>query len=90
MKVDFSKVTIWDGVAHRTCVVRDLREEIADAIYKNGAGIAHYALAMKIYNSAGETEIDGKERALLTEFFGKMGTPALIDAMEEALAEEGE
>lgn len=86
MKIDFSRMQVWGGVAHKTCFVRDVREQFADVIYNMGSGIAAHALAMKIYNSKGPEEYSAAEAALIKRY-AEMCTPSFMDAICDAMKE---
>lgn len=60
-KINFESFLIAMDVAREHCENIDYRKEFADIVYKNGDGIVAYALALKIYNSSGETEYTDEE-----------------------------
>lgn len=70
-KIDFSKVEVPSSISKKHFQVEDMREQLADAIYKNANSVGYMALAMKIYKSTGEVELDDKEVTLLKEFCGR-------------------
>ena len=82
-KIDFTKVEIYTGVANKTCFVRDIREDFADAIYSQGVGIKSHALALKIFNSKGEEEYDDEEVKFIKMFTEQFCSPSLIDAINK-------
>lgn len=82
MKIDFEKMEFYTDMSHTTCIVRNVREELANAIYNNATGIRYHALALKIYNSSGELELNDDEICLVNDFVGMYGTPKLIDAIK--------
>lgn len=81
MILNFSRLELFTDIPKTKCQVMDVRKEIADAMYNTGRGIASHALALKIYNSQGETEYSDEEYALITDFVSQFGSPALIDAV---------
>lgn len=83
IRIDFTKVPIWVDIEHKVQVVKDIKKDLADSLYKHGTGIAFHALALKIYNSDGEVELDDDEYKLLMSYAEQMCTPAIIDALSE-------
>lgn len=67
-KINFSALQIATSIKKDEFVTKDIREELANAMYQNARGIGYMSLAMKIYKSEGETELDDKEFKLLKEF----------------------
>lgn len=68
MKINFKEVKVATSIKKDNYRVEDMRENLANAIYNNESNIAYMALAMKIYNSDGEVELDEKETTLLKNF----------------------
>ena len=81
MEIDFKRLEIFDGVAHRSCTVVDVREPFADVIYQHGNGVAAHALALKIYNSQGPTQYSEQEVELIRRSAG-LCSPAFMDAVQ--------
>ena len=81
-KIDFSKLTVYTDITKKNAIVKDIKEEVANDLYMHGQGIAFHALALKIYNSNGEVELDDKEYDLLMNYVNQMCTPAIIDAFK--------
>lgn len=67
-KINFSALQIAESIKKDKFVEKDIREELANAMYQNARGIGYMALAMKIYKSDGEIELDDKEFKLLKDF----------------------
>ncbi len=65
--------------------VGDARESFANLIYLHVNGIRAHALAMKIYQSNGETEYSQDEVRLIKEVAERMCTPNFIDGLNEQL-----
>lgn len=82
-KIDFTRVEICTSITGKTCVVEDIREAFADALYKQGMGLKVYALALKIFNSKGEEEYDDEEVAIIKAFAHQFCSPSLIDAINK-------
>lgn len=86
-KINFSALQIAESIKKDKFVEKDIREELANAMYQNARGIGYMALAMKIYKSDGEVELDDKEFKLLKDF--GQGFPLFYqDALGLLLEEE--
>lgn len=83
MKIDFTKVEIYTGIAKKACVVKDVREDFADALYSQCVGLKAHALALKIFNSKGEEEYTEDEVELIKQFAQENCSPSLIDAINK-------
>lgn len=67
-KINFTALQIATNIKKDEYIKKDIREELANAMYQNARGIGYMALAMKIYKSDGEVELDDKEFKLLKDF----------------------
>lgn len=79
-KINFAALQISKTIKKDNIETKDVREELANAMYQNTTNIAYLGLAMKIYKSDGETELDDKEFKLLKDF-GKGFPLFLQDAL---------
>ena len=61
---------------------KDIKLTVAEDLYQKGQGIAFHALALKIYNSQGETEYTDAEFNLIMTYAKQLCTPMVIDALE--------
>ena len=86
-KINFEKLEIFTDIAKTNKVEQNLKSEFANFIYKNAAGIEMHALALKIYNSEGETEYNDRECELIRAASRSLA-PFFIDAIENALKDE--
>ena len=82
VKINFSDITIFTDVEHKVATRQDIKKNLADSIYQHGQGIVFHALALKIYNSKNDVELDDDEYKLLIDYARQMCTPAIIDALE--------
>ena len=78
---------IYTGIAKRTCVIKDVREEFANVICEKVAGVAALVLAQKIYTSEGDTDFSEKEVEIMMAV-AKMCTPNFIISFFIAIGEE--
>lgn len=67
-KINFAALQIATNIKKDEYITKDIREELANAMYQNARGIGYMALAMKIYKSDGDVELDDKEFKLLKDF----------------------
>lgn len=86
-KINFEKLELFTDIAKTNKVEKNVKNEIANYIYTNGSGIEMHALALKIYNSEGETEYNEKECELIRAASHSLA-PFFIDAIENALKNE--
>ncbi len=84
-KLNFKQFNIPTGISRRVKQMGDARESFANLLYLNVNGIRAHALAMKIYNSEGETEYTPEEVKLIQEIANKFCTPNFIDGLAEQL-----
>lgn len=82
MVINFERVEIFTDVARTSCMIQNVKKEFADIIYRYGNGIEAHALALKIYNSNGNTEYSEDEVKLIRSV-SKMLSPAFIDAIDK-------
>ena len=65
MKVNFSKFETFTSIRKDSVLVMDIKESLADTLYQRCAGIKAAALAMKIYNSSDEIELNDDEITII-------------------------
>ena len=87
MKINFQQIKFYTSINHKNFNTVDAREEFADTIYKNAGGIKAHALALKIYNSEGETEYSADEVDMIKHTLERFGVPGFIDGLNEQLNE---
>jgi len=87
-QINFKELLFFLGVNKEKKTVQDVREDFADLIYNNSSGIRAHALALKIYESNGAIELNNEEEMLIVETAEKLGTPAFIDSIREALKKQ--
>lgn len=85
MKIDFTQVEIYTGIAKTTCIVQDIREAFADALYSQSVGLKYHALAFKIFNSTGAEEYNDEEVKIIKQFAEQCCSPSLIDAINKII-----
>lgn len=83
VKINFEQLRIFKDIEHKVCEVMDVKMAVANDLYEEGHGIAFHSLAMKIYNSKGETEYTDEEYNLIMAYANQMCKPCIIDALQE-------
>ena len=86
MKIDFEHFTLYKGIDKSIKETMDVRQVFAEEMWNHAQGIAYHALALKIYNSHGETEYTDEEYQLMLHYAEYGMTPAFIDSLR-ALSE---
>ena len=82
MKIDFEKFALYEGIERNRKVISNVRVTLADELYRRGQGITFHALALKIYNTEGETEFSEEEFALLLLFAEQCMSPCFFDSLK--------
>lgn len=85
MKIDFQHFNVYQSVSHKEARLVDVRETFADMIYNNVNGIKAHALALKIYESEGETDYSDDEVKLVRIVAERFCVPGFIDGLNEQL-----
>lgn len=85
-KINFQHILVPQDPAGKEIVDMDIRESLGNIIYRFGQGIACHSLALKIYNSKGELELEEDETELLKNFVEQLCTPAISDGIKSALS----
>ncbi len=83
-KINLEKLEVFLNIAKTQRVEQNVKSDLADIMYKTGKGIAYHALALKIYNSSGETEYTDDECELIREV-SQTCAPFFIDAINDIL-----
>ena len=85
IKLNFQQFSVPTGISRKNRQTGDARESFANMLYLNVNGIRAHALAMKIYNSEGDTEYSPDEVTLIREVAEKLCAPNFIDGLMEQL-----
>jgi len=80
-RINFSAVPCWTDIKKEDKILTDIKYQFSDAMYKHGNGIAMGALAMKIYNSQGETEYTDEEVNTILRFASSVN-PIVFDSLK--------
>lgn len=65
--------------------IGDARESVANMLYLSVNGIRAHALALKIYQSEGETEYSDEEIKSIMDVANMYATPAFIDGLRDMI-----
>lgn len=84
--VNFKQFKTFTDITRENTAIVDVRKPLADALYKTANGIAAHDLALRIYRSDGEIELEESDAQLLRNF-AKNLTPMFMDSLEENLKE---
>lgn len=84
-KLNFQQFKIPTGIKRTSFNTGDARESVANMIYLNVNGVRAHSLAMKIYQSEGETDFNEEEVKSIIEVANLYGIPAFIDGLNEQL-----
>lgn len=84
-KIDFQQFKVYASITRKNVQTIDAREQFADMIYTHVNGIRAHALAMKIYESKGETEYNPDEVKMIRSVAGQLCVPGFIDGLNEQL-----
>lgn len=88
MKINLERVEVFTDLSKTQCAVIDMRKQIANIIYSQGAGLglAGRALAVKMWNGNDETEYTDDEVKIIKELVERTTAPCFIDAVNAAIS----
>lgn len=89
-KLNFKEFFVYTGVSKKHKQAGDVRELFADLLYTRVNGIRSHALALKIYQSEGETDFTEDEVQLIRNTAELQCLPGFIDGLNEQLEAENE
>lgn len=83
-KIDFKQFKFFTDITREETSLVDVRKPLADTLYKNANGIVAHDLALRIYRSNGEIELEDSDVRLLRDLANTL-TPIFMDSLEENL-----
>lgn len=88
MKINLERVEVFTDLSKTQCAVIDMRKQIANIIYSQGAGLglAGQALAVKMWNGNDDTEYTDDEVKIIKELVERTTAPCFIDAVNAAIS----
>lgn len=84
--IDFKQFKFFTDITREKTSLVDVRKPLADTLYKNANGIVAHDLALRIYRSNGEIELEDSDVRLLRDLANIL-TPIFMDSLEENLKE---
>jgi hypothetical protein len=79
--INFKEFEVFTDISRKNKTKGDARESFANVLYRTCNGIAAHALALKIYESDGEIEINDQEAEMIRSAASAHCTPAFIDGV---------
>lgn len=86
MKINFKEFRMFVDITQENTRVVDVRREFADIIYKSVNGVVAHDLALRIYRSEGEIEVNPEEFGIMTQI-AESGTPIFNDSFKANVVE---
>lgn len=83
VKINFNEFNLFADIENKVCRVADVRNELADALYTRGQGVAFHSLAMRIFQAHGEMELTDEEYDILLQFSDFGLPPAFSDSLRK-------
>lgn len=80
-KINFKKMKFWTGIDHSQIIEQDVRLDLGNLIYKFG-DIRGMDLALRIYKSEGEIDLNDMEYGYLEEFVSSHCSPQMVEALQ--------
>lgn len=81
MKINFKEFRMFVDITQEDTRVVDVRREFADIIYKSVNGVVAHDLALRIYRSEGEIEVNPEEFGIMSQI-AESGTPIFNDSFK--------
>lgn len=85
-RINFQQFGIYTSVSRKEKVMGDVRENFANLLYTQVNGIRAHTLALKIFQSEGETEYTDEEILLIQKVASEYCLPAFIDGLNEQIS----
>lgn len=87
MKINFKNFPVYTAIDKEAVVQRDIAFIVSNGIYTNIPGIQAHALALKIYNSDGEIELNEQEASLLERCM-EIFTGVIADSVKDYITKK--
>jgi hypothetical protein len=78
-KIDFKNFRMFKDIEQKDTVLVDARRDFADLIYRGMNGIVAHDLALRIYRSEGEVEMNAEEFGICQDI-ARSGRPIFYDS----------
>ena len=89
ISINFKKFKLFKDISQTDSTIMDVSRDFSDLMYKNMNGIAAHDLALRIYRSSGEIELNREEVDLLLAF-ATQTTPIFYDSLQANIKCDGE
>ena len=86
-KINFKKFGMFTDISQTSKTEVDVSRVFSDTLYKNATGIVAHDLALRIYRSEGEIEVNAEELALIKSLAKNGCTPLFIDSLDSNIKE---
>lgn len=90
VRINFKQLPVYTGISRKETVTGDARESFADVLYTRVNGVRAKSLALKIFNSDGEVELDGEDEKLVRFAAVNLCVPSVGDAIIDRLNNDRE
>lgn len=77
--MNFKEFKMYADIKHSKKLVVDVREQLADLIYKQSRGVVAHNLAFRILNSEGDIDMNSAENDVITSILN-LCTPQFQDS----------
>ena len=84
-KVNFKQFKLFTSITRERSITCDVSREVADLLYRQGAGIAMHDLAFRIFRSENEMTLSDEDIRIIQVTAKQMCSPAFIDSFEANL-----
>ena len=78
--INFKEFKLFKDISQHATVLVDARRDLADLMYKNLNGIVAHDLALRIFHSDGDVELNQEEEMLIMAF-AETTTPVFYDSL---------
>ena len=85
VRINFKQLPVYTGISRKETVTGDARESFADVLYTRVNGVRAKDLALKIFNSEGDMELDSEDEKLVRFAALNLCVPSVGDAIIDML-----
>lgn len=85
VRINFKQLPVYTGISRKGTVTGDARESFADVLYTRMNGVRAKNLALKIFNSEGDMELDSGDEKLVRFAATNLCVPSVGDAIIDML-----
>lgn len=85
VRINFKQLPVYTGISRKETVTGDARESFADLLYTRVSGVRAKNLALKIFNSEGDMDLDVEDEKLVRFAAVNLCVPSVGDAIIDML-----